>query len=34
MLKCWNAPLINENFLSFSQLQDEYAWCASRNWNS
>jgi len=41
-IRCWNAPLINENFhplqapqifqlqLSFSQLQDEFVWGASR----
>jgi len=42
-IRCWNAPLINEIFLpseaqqivqlsiSFSQLQDEFVWCASRS---
>jgi len=42
-IRCWNAPLINEIFppfkaqqilqlpISFSQLQDEFVWGASRS---
>jgi hypothetical protein len=42
-IRCWNTPLINENFISFdvqqilrlpiyfSQLQDEFAWGVSRS---